>query len=123
VLDEAGEPVMRNGEIVMKSIMAEWAEKFLAEYNAESFVEGIVLVRGDTSTRWKRLFRDFLRCEYEGRMTFLAERDGEIVENDNCATFPVHLYYLGDRDAEFCRKFGELGDIYQRVEPEIFGVE
>jgi hypothetical protein len=113
-LDGAGGIVLNiKGQPVMESVMHLWVDKILEEFKAGRVSEAIALVKGDTSTKWHRKLRDFVRCEYAGRVVFVG--------NDGPATFCTHLFYLGDDIGKFWRSFAELGDIWQRIEPGMFG--
>ena len=59
------------------------------------------------------MLRDFPHCQVEGRLVFIG--------NDDPAPFPSAVFYLGKNIAEFYYAFADLGDIYQRVEPWMFG--
>lgn len=97
----------------MISVMNLWVNKILHEWESGHLRWAIALVKGDTSTQWHRKFRDFIRCEYAGRVEFLG--------NEGPATFCTHLIYIGEDIASFYWNFAELGDIYQRLDSEMFG--
>jgi hypothetical protein len=93
-----------------------WVEKLDHEHTAHRVIEAIALVPARTDTQWWQVLRDYAVCFIEGRLKFSG--DG----NDESAPFPSAVFYLGDNIGKFYYSFSHLGDIYQRLEPHMFGV-
>ena len=92
-----------------------WIEKLCAEHARQpgGVVEAIALVPARTDTEWFRRLREYVRCEVAGRLTFVGNADP--------APFPSALFYLGDDIGKFYRAFVDLGDIWQLLNPDMFG--
>lgn len=93
--------------------IAKWIEKLCDEYKNGVTEEAIALVPSRTDTQWWRQLRDYPVCLVEGRLKFLG--------NDEVAPFPSAVFYLGNDIGRFYHSFGELGDIWQRIEPRMYG--
>jgi len=94
----------------------EWIRKLVDEVTAGRVTAAIALLPGRIDTAWFRRLRDFLWCSIEGRLTFIGNKDP--------APFPSIVVYLdgdGSGYGDFHRAFRNLGDIWQRIEPEMFG--
>ena len=90
-----------------------WAEKLLAEIDADRVQEAIVLVAARVETQWFRMLsnRAHLWCAVSKRLRFSGSK--------NSAPFPSAIFFFTDtpgRGQDFCRQFCNLGLIYRRVE-------
>ncbi len=94
--------------------IAAWVTKLCQEHEHGGMTEAIALVPARTDTAWFRRLRDYPVCFVAGRLTFIG--------NDAPAPFPSAVFYLGEDIGRFYRAFGELGDIWQRLEPDNDGV-
>ena len=90
-----------------------WVDKLVESHVAGNVTEAIALVPARTDTQWFARLRDFPVCFVTGRLTFGG--------NDDPAPFPSAVFYLGDDIAGFYYAFNHLGDIWQRIEPGMFG--
>lgn len=90
--------------------IGDWVEKLCAEHEAGRVTEAVALLPSRTDTQWWRRLRAYPVCFVQGRLTFVGSQDP--------APFPSAVFYLGPDVARFCRAFGALGDIYQRIETE-----
>jgi len=90
-----------------------WVRKLCAEHEARRVTEAIALVPSRTDTQWWIELRDYPVCFIEGRLTFIG--------NDAPAPFPSAVFYLGNHIDHFFYGFADLGDIWQRIEPGMFG--
>jgi len=90
--------------------IGDWVEKLCAEHEAGRVTEAIALLPSRTDTQWWRRLRMYLVCFVQGRLTFVGSQDP--------APFPSAVFYLGQDTARFCCAFGQLGDIYRRIETE-----
>jgi len=90
-----------------------WVEKLCAEHAAGNTTEAIALVPARTDTKWWQMLRDYPVCFVEGRLKFGQAEDS--------APFPSAVFYLGNDIARFYYAFESIGDIWQRVEPGMFG--
>jgi hypothetical protein len=90
-----------------------WVEKLTTEHRAGRVSEAIALVPARPDTQWFHRLRDYVCCFIEGRLTFVGNTDP--------APFPSALFYLGPEIGKFWYHFSGYGDIWQRVEPGMFG--
>lgn len=90
-----------------------WVRKLVTEHEAGRVTEAIALLPARPDTQWFDLLRDFAWCAIHGRLTFIGNHDP--------APFPSAVFYLGENLGVFYRSFVHLGDIWQRIEPGMFG--
>lgn len=90
-----------------------WVDKLCEEHKAGRTIEAIALVPARTDTQWWQRLRNYPVCFVVGRLKF-----GEL---DESAPFPSAVFYLGNHIDHFFYAFEGLGDIWQRVEPGLFG--
>jgi len=93
-----------------------WIAKLVDEVMVGHVPGAIALVPGRIDTAWWARLRDFVWCNLEGRLTFVGNTDP--------APFPSVVVYLdgeGNGLGPFYRAFAPLGDIWQRIEPDMFG--
>ena len=90
-----------------------WVEKLCQEHESGHTSEAIALVPARPDTQWWRLLRDYPVCFITGRLKFGG--------NDEVAPFPSAVFYLGNHIDRFYHAFRHLGDIWQRIEPGMFG--
>ena len=90
-----------------------WVSKLCESYSTGDVTEALALVPGRIDTQWWRMLRDFPACFVTGRLTFGG--------NDDPAPFPSAVFYLGNDIEMFYATFSHLGDIWQRIEPGMFG--
>jgi phage N-6-adenine-methyltransferase len=106
---------------------AAWIAKLTAEIDAGHVTEAIVLVANRTGSDWYADLTNAARvkCELDGRLTFIDGRTGEPAKNT--APFPSVVFYLAreyaddDRD-RFRRAFDQHGAVWERLEalaPEV----
>lgn len=94
--------------------IAAWVEKLDGEARAGRVTEAVALVPARTDTQWWQTLRDYTVCFITGRLRFVGEG------NDDVAPFPSAVFYLGPNIDHFYYAFRDLGDIYQRIEPDMF---
>jgi hypothetical protein len=95
-----------------------WIAKLVAEVRASRVERAIALVPARIDTAWWQRLRDYIWCAIDGRLTFVGNRDA--------APFPSAVVYLdgdGCGYGDFYRAFAQFGDIWQRIEPGMFGEE
>jgi DNA N-6-adenine-methyltransferase (Dam) len=90
----------------------DWIQKLLAEYTSGRVTEAIALLPSRTDTRWFQRLRDFVCCFISGRLVFGGNTDP--------APFPSVLFYLGDDIGKFYHHVHGIGDVWQRIAPELF---
>jgi len=90
-----------------------WVAKLCEEHAHGGVEEAIALVPARTDTQWFARLRDFKCCFVSGRLTFIG--------NDDPAPFPSAIVYLGNDEGKFYRCFAAFGDIWERMEPGMFG--
>jgi hypothetical protein len=90
-----------------------WVQKLCGEYEAGHTTEAIALVPARTDTQWWQLLRDYPVCFIQGRLKFGGLEDS--------APFPSAVFYLGNNIDRFYYAFLNLGDVWQRIEPGMFG--
>lgn len=90
-----------------------WVTKLIEEHTAGNVPEAIALVPARTDTQWWMKLRDYPACFVEGRLKF--------GNSENSAPFPSAIFYLGNHIDHFYYSFCLLGDIWQRIEPGMFG--
>lgn len=93
--------------------IGDWVTKLCDEHAAGRATEAIALLPARTDTQWFAKLRDYVCCFVSGRLTFVG--------NDDPAPFPSAVFYLGEDYGKFYRQFSGIGDIWQRVEPGMFG--
>lgn len=93
--------------------IAAWVDKLCESYECGDVTEAIALVPARPGTRWWRRMRNHPVCFVDGRLIFKG--------NENSAPFPSALFYLGDDIGKFYHSFCDMGDIWQRIEPGMFG--
>jgi hypothetical protein len=91
----------------------EWVDKLLLEATSGEVTEAIALVPARTDTQWFVSLRDHVCCFVEGRLTFIG--------NGDPAPFPSAVFYIGEHVDRFFHAFHAIGDIWQRIEPGMFG--
>jgi DNA N-6-adenine-methyltransferase (Dam) len=91
----------------------QWVKKLTDEHEHGEVIEAIALLPARPDTQWFHRLRDYACCFIEGRLTFLG--------NDDPAPFPSAVFYLGEDLSKFYHHFADLGDIWQRIEPGMFG--
>lgn len=85
-----------------------FVDKAIAEYlEKPNEVEILLLVKSATETQWYSKLTQFCRCNIRGRLKF-GSVDGK---QDNSATFPSVLFYLGTRYTEFAKHWQHWGEI------------
>ena len=87
--------------------IGDWVEKLCSEHEAGRVTEAIALLPSRTDTQWWTRLREYPVCFVKGRLTFVGSQDP--------APFPSAVFYLGRDIGKFCRAFGDLGDVYQRI--------
>lgn len=92
----------------------DWVQKLVDEHRHGRTTEAIALVPARTDTQWWQLLRDYPVCLVVGRLKFVNDGNGE------SAPFPSAIFYLGTNIDQFYYAFDHIGDIWQRVEPEMF---
>jgi len=90
-----------------------WVDKLCSEHEAGRIDEAIALVPSRTDTKWFARLRDYPVCFVRGRLTFIG--------NEDPAPFPSAVFYLGNDIDKFFYSFQHLGDIWQKIEPGMFG--
>ena len=91
----------------------QWVEKLCQEHERAGGVsEAIALVPARPDTQWFKCLRNYVCCFVEGRLTFGGNTDP--------APFPSAIFYLGDDIGKFYDYFQSVGDIWQRLEREMF---
>ncbi len=88
--------------------ISNWVDRLCNEYLNGNVTEAVALVPSRTDTKWFRQFRNFPRCFIWGRLKFSEE--------ETSAPFPSMAVYLGRNKRKFVKVFGEMGDIYEKVE-------
>ena len=91
-----------------------WVSKLVDSYTTGKVEAAIALVPARTDTQWFAQLNHYPVCFVRGRLTFVG--------NDASAPFPSALFYLGQNLGDFYYAFNELGEIWQRVEPWMFGI-
>jgi len=86
----------------------DWVQKLAEEYEAGNVIEAVALVPARTDTAWFRRLRQYVRCFIFGRLSF---------SDSGTAPFPSVAVYLGDHVEGFVATFGDIGDVYQVIEP------
>jgi len=94
-------------------VIDSWVVKLCEEHESGRVTEAIALLPARTDTQWFAKLRDHICCFITGRLTFLGNKES--------APFPSAVFYLGDDYAKFYAKFSAIGDIWQRLEPGMFG--
>ncbi len=90
-----------------------WVDKLCREHEARRAYECLALVPARPDTQWWIKLRDYPVCFVEGRLKF--------GDAENSAPFPSALFYLGNHIDRFYYACEHLGDIWQRIEPGMFG--
>lgn len=90
-----------------------WVTKLCEEHTAGHVSEAIALLPARPDTQWFGKLRDYIVCNIRGRLTFIG--------NDYPAPFPSVVFYLGEDIGKFYSHFSDFGDIWQRIEPGMFG--
>lgn len=93
--------------------VADWVGYLVGQYEHGDVTEAIVLLPARPDTQWWKMLRDFPVCFVEGRLTFIG--------NDDPAPFPSALFYIGQEIDKFYHHFVDFGDVWQRIEPGMFG--
>jgi len=89
------------------NVIDKWTEKLSDEYDKERVQEAIALLPGRPDTVWFRGLNKHPRCFIFGRLIFSGQ--------ENSAPFPSMVVYMGNRLNEFINAFGDIGDIYMRI--------
>lgn len=90
--------------------IAAWTTKLASEHAAGNVTEAIALVPARTDTEWWVAMRDTAICFVRGRLKFSGAA--------NSAPFPSAVAYFGERRDDFAAAFGEIGDIWTRLDDE-----
>src|SRR4030095_6423794 len=90
----------------------DWVAKLCDAHQSGAVPEAIALLPARTDTQWFQRLRDYLCCFITRRLTFVG--------NDAPAPFPSMLVYLGTEIGTFYHHASALGDIWQRLEPDMF---
>lgn len=90
-----------------------WVRRLAYQHEIGNVTEAIALIPARVDTQWWQLIRDYTVCFVTGRLTFIG--------NDDPAPFPSALVYLGNDIGKFHDHFSSLGDIWQRIEPGMYG--
>lgn len=93
--------------------ISEWVEKLVRSHESGEVEEAIALVPARTDTKWWAMLRDYPVCFVQGRLKFGNAETG--------APFPSAVFYLGNEIDKFYHSFCGIGDIWQRIEPGMFG--
>lgn len=93
--------------------IGEWVQKLVDNYETGAVSAAIALVPARTDTQWWQTLRDYPVCLVSGRLKF--------GNAENSAPFPSAIFYLGNDIDRFYHAFSSLGDIWQRIEPGMFG--
>lgn len=93
--------------------ISEWVQKLVDAYETGAVPSAIALVPARTDTQWWQTLRDYPVCFVSGRLKF--------GNSENSAPFPSAIFYLGTEIDRFYYAFQSLGDIWQRIEPGMFG--
>lgn len=86
----------------------QWVERLCTAYTSMEVESAIALLPARTDTKWFALLRDFALCFVRGRLKFSGSDQG--------APFPSVVVYLGDDYDKFIKAFGDIGDIYMRLD-------
>ncbi len=84
-----------------------WIDKLIIEYQAMQVEAAIALIPGRTDTAWFWPLWQYPLCFVRGRLKFISPGNPE----ENSATFPSVIAYLGTDIKNFTRYFGDLGHI------------
>lgn len=90
-----------------------WVQKLVTAHKTGNVPAAIALVPARTDTKWWATLRNYPVCFVSGRLKF--------GNADNGAPFPSAIFYLGADIERFYHAFNGLGDIWQRIEPGMFG--
>jgi hypothetical protein len=85
-----------------------WIARLVAEHEAGSVTEAVVLVAARTDTGWWRRLDPFPRCFVAGRLIF---------NGAGPANFPSATVYLGPDVARFAGVFANFGSIFVPLSP------
>lgn len=85
-----------------------WVEQLCNEYESGNVKEAIALTPARTDTQWFRRFKNYPRCFIWGRLQFNDEGAS--------APFPSMAVYLGRNKSKFAKVFGNIGDIYEKID-------
>lgn len=88
--------------------IGQWVERLCTAYTSMDVESAIALLPARTDTKWFALLRDFALCFVRGRLKFSGSDQG--------APFPSVVVYLGDDYDKFISAFGDIGDIYMRLD-------
>ena len=88
------------------SAVGAWVDKCLLEHRKYG-AEILLLVAFRTDTKWFQKLSNFSVCFIDGRLKFVG--------NNNPATFPSCVFYLGDDHHSFVSSFSTIGRIYTPV--------
>jgi hypothetical protein len=91
----------------------DWVAKLCDSHESGGVTEAIALVPARTDTQWWQRLRDYPVCFVTGRLKFGG--------NTEAAPFPSAVFYLGNNLEAFYYAFQGIGDIWQRIEPGMFG--
>ncbi len=91
----------------------DWVIKLCESHESGDVVEAIALVPARVDTQWWSRLRDYPVCFISGRLKF--------GDAENSAPFPSAVVYFGNEIDKFYYAFCDLGDIWQRIEPGMFG--
>lgn len=86
----------------------QWVERLCTAYTSMDVEAAIALLPARTDTKWFALLRDFALCFVRGRLKFSGSDQG--------APFPSVVVYFGDDYDKFIKAFGDIGDIYMRLD-------
>lgn len=91
----------------------DWITKLCKSHESGDVTEAIALVPARVDTQWWSKLRNYPVCFVSGRLKF--------GDAENSAPFPSAVVYLGNEIDKFYYAFCDLGDIWQRIEPGMFG--
>jgi ParB family transcriptional regulator, chromosome partitioning protein len=97
--------------------IAFWIDKAVEEYAAGNVAEAILLVTGDTDTRWFQRLLEYPVCLANRNISFLAPDDDGIVRKGRHSghIFGTALAYLGPHTDRFTEYFKPFGAIVRRI--------
>jgi len=112
-----GLPRPWSGRVVMNPPYGRGIEVWMAKLHASyadaagGVTAAIALVPARVDTQWYRILRDYPVCQVAGRLKFSGHA--------NSAPFPSAVSYLGPDLIAFLDAFGDVGDIYGRIEHRV----
>jgi len=97
-----------------------WINKAIEEYSIGNVKEAIMLVTGDTDTRWFQRLLDYPTCFADHAISFLHPDDNGIVCKGKYSghIFGTCFAYLGSSEASFIEVFQQFGTVARRIAPQ-----